>query len=289
MHARVADQGQESLDTVGGGGLAYPMSPRRSTSWPTGAPCWVDVTTSDIATAQAFYSGLLGWTFGAGDPQYGGYCMAFVGGDTAAGMAPAMDGVPPAWTLYFESADIEATAAAVTANGGSVAAGPMDIGPMGAMLVATDPTGAPFGFWQSGEHTGIGVYNQPGGLFWEDLRSSDPDAARAFYGEVAGWVYAPVPMAGPDYTTFHHPDDEAPLGGLGGMMGMDSFPSHWIVYFGVEDTDAAVAYAKANGGHVISPGFDTPFGRMASLADPFGASFWVMAQAEGVPQPDREG
>ena len=78
-------------------------------------------------------------------------------------------------------------------------------------------------------------------------------------------------MAGPDYATFHHAGDEAPLGGLGGMMGMDSFPSHWIVYFGVADVDAAVTHVEQNGGHVLSPGFDTPFGRMAAVTDPWGA------------------
>jgi predicted enzyme related to lactoylglutathione lyase len=94
---------------------------------------------------------------------------------------------------------------------------------------------------------------------------------------VLGWDYQPLPMAGPDYATFHLPGDEAPMGGLGGMMGMDGFPSHWIVYLGVVDVDAAVAFVEANGGHILSPGFDTPFGRMAAVTDPFGASFWVTA------------
>jgi predicted enzyme related to lactoylglutathione lyase len=134
---------------------------------------------------------------------------------------------------------------------------------------------------------GTEAYNEPGGLVWEDLRSSDPDAARAFYGAVLGWEFHELPQAGADYTTFHHAGDEAPLGGLGGMMGMDSFPSHWIVYWGVADVDSAVAYAEAHGGHVLSPGFDTEFGRMAALADPSGASFWV-AQLESPQTPDRE-
>jgi predicted enzyme related to lactoylglutathione lyase len=70
-------------------------------------------------------------------------------------------------------------------------------------------------------------------------------------------------------------------------MGMDSFPSHWIAYFGVADVDDAVAYVESHGGHVLSPGFDTPFGRMAAVTDPFGASFWVTAPNPDQLLPDR--
>lgn len=250
-------------------------------------PNWLDVTTTDIPAAQAFYGGLLGWTFGEGDPNYGGYCMCEVDGVPVAGMAPAMEGWNPAWTLYFSTDDVRASAERVTAAGGSLYGEVMDIGPAGSMVVAADPSGAAFGLWQAGEHIGIGVYSEPGGLAWEDLRSSDPAAAQAFYADVLGWTYEPLPMAGPDYATFHLPGDEAPMGGLGGMMGMDGFPSHWIVYFGVPDVDAAVSYVESNGGHVLSPGFDTPYGRMAALTDPYGASFWVTSPAPDLAMPDR--
>jgi predicted enzyme related to lactoylglutathione lyase len=240
-------------------------------------PNWLDVTTSDIPGAQAFYAGLLGWTFGAGDPDYGGYCMCEVDAVPVAGMAPVREGWTPAWTLYFATDDVRASAARITESGGSLYSEVMDIGDSGSMVVAADPAGAAFGLWQARQHIGTGVYSEPGGLTWEDLRSSDPDASKAFYSAVLGWDFQPLPMAGPDYATFHQPGDEAPMGGVGGMMGMDGFPSHWIVYFGVTDVDAAVAYVEAHDGHILSPGFDTPFGRMAAVTDPYGASFWVTA------------
>ena len=263
------------------------MSPRRTSPWPAGIPCWLDVTTPDIDAAQAFYGPLLGWSFGAGDPQVGGYCMCEVDGLPAAGMAPAMEGVPPAWTLYFSTDDVAASVAAVPAAGGTVLSDVLQIGDAGAMAIAADPAGAAFGLWQAGHMIGASVYNEPGGLAWEDLRSSDPDASRDFYTALLGWVYRPLDMAGPDYATVHLPGDDAPLGGLGGMMGMEGFPSHWIVYFSVSDVDAAVRFAEENGGHVLSPGFDTPFGRMAALTDPFGASFWVTSPNPDMALPDR--
>ena len=53
-------------------------------------------------------------------------------------------------------------------------------------------------------------------------------------------------------------------------------PAHWVVYFSVAETDAAVTAAEAGGGTVIAPAFDTPYGRMAGITDPAGAMFWVV-------------
>ena len=53
-------------------------------------------------------------------------------------------------------------------------------------------------------------------------------------------------------------------------------PSHWLVYFAVEDADAAVAAATAAGGSSLAPPFTTSYGRMAPLQDPFGAAFWLV-------------
>ena len=40
---------------------------------PIGAPCWVDIMTSDPAKTQAFYTELFGWTVDDPGPDYGGY------------------------------------------------------------------------------------------------------------------------------------------------------------------------------------------------------------------------
>jgi predicted enzyme related to lactoylglutathione lyase len=53
-------------------------------------------------------------------------------------------------------------------------------------------------------------------------------------------------------------------------------PEGWSVYFAVADTDAAVAAAEEAGGTELRPAEDTPYGRMAWLADPQGARFKVL-------------
>lgn len=244
--------------------------------WPAGVPCWVDLTSPDLATSKAFYADVLGWDYQDLGEQYGGYHLATVRGADVAGLGPQQPGAgPSAWSLYLASDDADATAEAVTRHGGTVLRPPADVGPLGRMFLAADSTGAAFGVWQAGEHVGAGLVNEPGGLAWEDLRSPDPDAAREFYAAVFGYRTTPLPGAGADYTTFSLAGEEAPLGGMGGMMGSDA-PAHWLVYFGVADADAAAAASTRGGGAVNQPAFDTPYGRMAGLADPHGAAFSVV-------------
>jgi hypothetical protein len=50
-------------------------------------------------------------------------------------------------------------------------------------------------------------------------------------------------------------------------------PPHWAVYFGVDDTDAALSEIVALGGDVVMPAEDSPYGRLAMAADATGALF----------------
>lgn len=260
----------------------------RTSPWPAGVPCWADLVTPDVRAASAFYSAVLGWSCSEPDEAYGGYAVASTDSADAAGIGPLPGpDVRSAWTLYLASDDADAIAAAVSQHGGRVLLAPGDVGDRGRMLLAADPTGAPFGVWQAGSTIGAEVVDQPGGLCWEDLRSPDPDAARDFYAALFGYQYEGLDMAGPDYTMFRLPQEQAPLGGVGPMMGAQG-PAHWLVYFGVADTHRAVAAAERSGGGVVAPAVQTPYGVMAGLADPAGAVFWVV-QNTGQPQPDRAG
>jgi hypothetical protein len=247
----------------------------RSEVWPAGVPCWADIQVPDVPAAQAFYSAVLGWTYTEPAADFGGYVIGQIGDAATAGIGPMMGGAPTAWTLYLATDDADKTATAVTENGGSVLLPVGDVGTAGRLAIVADPTGAVFGLWQAGDMIGSALYNAPGGITWEDLRTADADSARTFYGAVFGFDYAPIEGAPEDYTTFSLAGEGQPRGGIGGMMGPAETPPHWLVYFGVADTDAAVAAAAGAGGHILAPAFDTPFGRMAGLADPFGGMFWI--------------
>lgn len=250
--------------------------PTRDTPWPAGTPCWVDLSVPDLPEGVDFYARVLGWTMVDSGAEYGNYHIAHVDGRAAAGIGPAMaEGQPSAWTVYLASDDVDATAKLVTEHGGSLLFEPMDVAGNGRMAIAADPAGAAFGIWQALGMIGAGVYNEPGGLSWEDARLTDVDAARRFYTGVFSYSYQPIEGAPEDYQTFHL--DGPPLGGMGGMMGApDGTPSHWLPYFGVADADAAVAAVEQGGGTVLTPLESTPYGRMGTVTDPFGAVFAVI-------------
>ena len=248
---------------------------RRTDPWPAGTPSWADLAAPDVDAASEFYADVLGWSVVDQGQEYGGYRIAQADGIPAAGIGPQQQPGPPAWTLYFASDDADATAAAITEAGGTVLMPTGDVGPLGRMCIAADPTGAVFGVWQAGAHIGAGIVNEPGGMTWEDLRTSDPDAARTFYAQVFGHHFAPMQGAPDSYQVFAPADGAQPLGGIGPFMYPDT-PPHWVVHFAVADADVAQSKALARGGAVATPRFVTPFGPMVGLTDPFGALFWVV-------------
>lgn len=246
--------------------------PTRENAWSAGTPCWIDYGAADMDAAKAFYTDVLGWTYTGGEPEYGGYLTCHVKERATAGMAPQMDpSDPPRWTTYFATDDAEATAARITDSGGTVVVAPMDVGPMGRMVIALDPQGNPFGLWQAGQHTGVTIHNEPGALAWNDAAVDDPQAAQAFYGAVFGFRFDPIEgMDG--YVTFA--TDSNPVGGIGGLQ--PGAPKGWATCFSVASTDGTVATVEKGGGKVTMAAQDTPYGRFAVVEDPWGASFSVM-------------
>jgi predicted enzyme related to lactoylglutathione lyase len=237
----------------------------------------VDYSAADLPAAQQFYGDVLGWSYTDGSPEFGGYLTCLLGDRAAAGMAPRMDpSAPPSWTTYFATEDADASVVRITDAGGTVVAAPMDVGSMGRMAMALDPQGHFFGLWQSGDHTGVTIFNEPGALTWNDAAVEDVPAAQSFYREAFGFRFDDLPDMG-GYATFA--TDGEPLGGLGGPR--PGTPPGWTTCFAVASTDDAVATTQAAGGTVAMPAQDTEFGRFAVVGDPWGAPFSVMQAPPG--------
>jgi uncharacterized protein len=253
--------------------------PKRETA-PIGAPIWIDLFTSDPDKSRAFYGELLGWTAEEPNPEFGGY-FNFSKGDSlvAGGMRNDGEaGVPDMWNVYLAVENAEATVAAATAHGGGVIVPAMQLLELGSMAVVTDVGGASIGMWQPGTHTGIGVFGEPGSPAWFELHSRDYAASVQFYKDVFGWD-AKTMSDTPEfrYTTLGEGDDAK-----AGIMDSSGFlpegvPAHWAVYLRVADTDAAAKTAVELGGSLIMPAEDTPYGRIAMVADPTGAQFRLVA------------
>ncbi|ANE42822.1 VOC family protein [Deinococcus puniceus] len=245
------------------------------THHPAGTLTWLDLSSPNMDADLAFYQQVFGWAISEGVEEYGGYRTATVNGKRVAGLAPQMPGMgggAGAWTLYFASADAQADMQRIRDLGGTIMVEPMQIGDQGQMAVAADPTGAVFGLWQEGTHTGMELMGEHGSLSWAQGNTRDLAGASQFYADFLG--ARSQPSAEIPYHTLHHGEDWT-----AGVMQMDDdsfapeMPPHWVAYFAVDNADAAAKAALASGGQVLFPPSDTPWGRIVVLQDPGGAVF----------------
>ncbi|MFE3517904.1 VOC family protein [Streptomyces sp. NPDC059166] len=256
-------------------------------SFDTGAPNWIDLGTPDLDAATEFYGGLFGWELVPGGPETGGYGTYQLGGRTVAGVmtVPREQG-KPAWTVYFQTPDADATARTVERAGGTAAFAPMDVLDYGRMGGFTDSTGAYFGVWQPGTNPGLGVVMESGSLIWSELYTPDVPATAAFFHTVFGWQTQEMTYPSGPYTTVRPAGGEREGSAFGALVRIDQVPvqaavgPHWLPYFAVDDADTAAASVTRLGGEVTMDATDVPeVGRIATFADPAGAVFAVIKPA----------
>lgn len=242
-----------------------------------GVPSWVDVACPDLEAGRAFYSALFGWDIPEGPPEAGGYAVATLKGRTVAGVGPQMNPMaPPAWTNYINVASADATAEAITANGGTMFMAPMDVMDVGRMAVFADPTGAVLGLWQPNTHTGAAIVNELHAWCWSELLTTDVERAKAFYNAVFGWS-GDTHGEGPGSYTEFKVDGRS----IGGMMPKPAdmpaeVPPFWLAYFTVADADGAAKEIGRLGGTIVQGPMDVEPGRIVVATDPGGATFGVI-------------
>ena len=119
-----------------------------------------------------------------------------------------------------------------------------------------------------------------GSFCWNELSTTDSDAAIKFYTELLGWE-----VKKSDATACEGSEappmvyNEIVVGGqhVGGIYKMGpeygGAPSHWMAYVAVEDVDAKAAQVAELGGKVCVPPTDIPnTGRFCVVNDPTGAT-----------------
>jgi predicted enzyme related to lactoylglutathione lyase len=249
---------------------------------PAGTPTWIDLMAPDIDAARTFYHTVFGWDYAIGGPEFGGYTTARLGQRTTAGLIGPQPDAPPmpaAWALYFATDNIEADLARAMQLGTKVIFPAMAVGEFGSMATCEDPTGAAFSFWQAGSHVGSQVTDEPGSTTWCELYTSNAQQARDFYAALLGASADPMP-GGMEYYVLKHGEQM-----LGGIMQIDpswgDFHSQWGTYFSVANADETVATVTKHGGKVMGPIDDSPFGRIAALMDPSGATFKIVQPPAG--------
>lgn len=262
---------------------------------PAGTPCWIDLWTSDVDASRRFYDGLFGWTADDPSSEFHGYFGFRRKGEWIAGCmgdigTPDGDMFHPAenvWKIYLSVDDINAAADAAKQAGATRLTDIVNVGDLGRHVVLADPTGANFALWQAATHPGFTTIDEPGAPTWFELHTRDHSTAVSFYRDVFGIDVELVSDTDEfRYATLNGP---AECGQVAGIMdahsylppGMNPF---WAVYFFTDDVDESVAKVVKLGGSVIHGAEDTPYGRIATVADSTGAAFCLRTPPQGEPR-----
>jgi predicted enzyme related to lactoylglutathione lyase len=239
---------------------------------------WHEQVSSDPKQAQEFYTQLFGWgteVFKPGEGDYD-YAMISAHGQSHGGFGKAQEGAPPPhWLSHVRVGNVDETVQKAEAAGGKLAAGPFEMGEVGRMAIIGDPQGAYISAYEP-ESDGPAA---EGVFVWDELGTTDVDAAQGFYEEVFGWTTNDMGPEYGGYRIFNRGDT-----GVAGLMALpdSSIPPHWQPYVAVDDPDARVKKASELGGSILMEPMDVPnVGRIAVLQDPQGATFGIIK-----PQPE---
>jgi uncharacterized protein len=251
---------------------------------------WYELLTNDADGARAFYSAVVGWDIESKTSAPMDYRMISATAGPIAGLMPLTadmqsGGARPCWLGYIMVDDVDASAEAARASGGSIHMPPWDIPGIGRMAFVADPQGVMFYIMKptppadnpDGESTSFAATTPiVGHCAWNELSTTDTEVAKTFYGALFGWVKDGEMDMGPmgKYEFLKVGDERGfMLGGVMSKVAEMPIPM-WTYYFRVADIDAATATIKAQGGQVFQEPHLVAGGDYSVVAmDPQGAPF----------------
>jgi uncharacterized protein len=249
---------------------------------------WYELMVPDADAAAAFYGKVIGWDCKLSENSGAtGYREWWAGAVPIGGLLPLSDemkasGAHPMWQGYIHVDDVDGQIEKLKAGGANVMMGPMDIPNVGRFVMILDPQGAPLYVMtdSSGETSTAFAATEPmvGHAAWNELSTTDPAAAKAFYTQQFGWVQEGEMDMGPmgKYEFFWASGKRFMQGAV--MPKMPEMPmSAWVFYFRVPDIDAAAATTRALGGTLLMEPMEIPGGDFSFTAmDPQGAVFGLV-------------
>ena len=252
---------------------------------PPGDFIWYELITPDPVGAKTFYDAVVGWTV---EPQPSGVMdYRMIGrsdGRNAGGVMRLTDdmathGARPIWLGYINVDDVDSTVASIEQAGGKALLAAFDIPDIGRIAMVTDPQGAPFYVMkaippagQTKQASDVFSPDQPQRVSWNELSTSDPVAARKFYGDRFGWGTDEFMDMGElgEYRFIEQGGTR--IGALSGVM--PGQQPKWRYYFRVPSIAAAKDIAEQKGGTIHMGPHQVPTGDYIIIGtDPQGAEF----------------
>ncbi len=241
-----------------------------------GKVIFVQLTTTDMASAKQFYSGLFGWSFRDVPGTRVPFSLAYVGSEQVAAIAerpaPAGARAQPTWLSFFSTPDVDGAAKLAAGQGARVLSAPRDVPGLGREAVMADPQGAVFGVLASSSGDPADALKPDGVWIWRSLMTPDPTKDAGFYDSLFGFTtYAFPSPAGQQHLllqseNYARASVNTPPGTNPGMH------PHWLNYVRVDNAAQTVARAAQLGGRVlVQPHTDRHGGMVAVVADPQGA------------------
>jgi uncharacterized protein len=245
---------------------------------------WYELMTPDAAGAQVFYSSVLDWKIA--DPANDGFDYREIqtsNGDDIGGllgMTPDMiaGGAQPGWVGYITVPDVDSSIANIVQAGGKLFMPPRDLEGVGRFAMVGDPQGVPIYVMTSTTGETSNAHGAlPGQCSWNELTTSDPQAAVDFYTSQFGWTKGDVmPMGEMGDYLFLKLGERVLGAAMRNMAGGP--PPRWTYYFRVTRIDAAVDKVKAGGGQILHGPQEVPGGDQIIVGmDPQGAMFALVA------------
>lgn len=242
---------------------------------------WYELVTSDIDAALSFYGTVIGWEghdFPGGNERY---VILNAKSKGVGGVMALPDGMTqPFWMGYVGTADIDSAVAKFTSSGGNVHRGPWNIPNVGRLALVTDPQGIGLALIQGTSDQPSQAFDQrlPGHGNWNELHTTDPDRAFAFYAEQFGWTKGETVNMGAIGIYQIFKADDAQIGGVAKTT--EPMQPTWLYYFGTESIHVAVGRVRAAGGAVLHGPSEVPGGALIVQAkDPQGAMFALVGPA----------
>lgn len=248
-----------------------------------GAFIWYELWCGDPARAQDFYAEVIGWTFE--DPGDGYVHIQAPDGDLVGGMTPIrpeMPGARPAWLAYLSVEDVDRAVADLQTVGGTLTMPAIEMDNVGRFALVADPQGAAFYAIKpspppdrpDAPSTAFG--NRPGHCAWNELATTDPDAAAAFYVSLFDWEL-PEPMDMGAMGKYQFVSQGERTWGAIMRRQNEGQPVAWLPYFSVPSIADARRAVEAHGGKVWMGPHEVPGGDWIVVAsDPQDAPFGLV-------------